>query len=104
MPTTVSRAFGRKRKATSKVWLDFNEMFTIRNGKKVRYGAKCKYCSTEYSGKSSSGTGHLKRHALVCGKKTKLIVCLNPFCSTTLMVLSIIGSTRSLLLVLNFVA
>jgi hypothetical protein len=68
-PTTVGVAVGGKRKATSKVWLDFDEMFTIRNGKKVRYGAKCKYCGTEYSGKSSSGTGHLKRHALVCGKK-----------------------------------
>jgi hypothetical protein len=39
MPTTVGMAVGRKRKATSKLWLDFDEMFTIRNGKKVRYGA-----------------------------------------------------------------
>jgi hypothetical protein len=51
-PTTVGMAVSRKR-----------------NGKKIRYGAKCKYYGTEYSGKSSSGTGHLKRHALVCGKK-----------------------------------
>jgi hypothetical protein len=68
-PTTVGMSVGRKRKATSKVWLDFDEMFTIRNGKKVRYGAKCKYCGTEYSGKSSSETGHLKKHAPICGKK-----------------------------------
>jgi hypothetical protein len=40
-PTTVGMAVDRKRKATSKVWLDFDEMFTIRNDKKVRYGAKC---------------------------------------------------------------
>jgi hypothetical protein len=60
-PPTVGMAVDRKRKATSKVCLDFDEMFTIRNGKKVRYGAKCKYCGTEYSGKSSSGTGHLKK-------------------------------------------
>jgi hypothetical protein len=44
-------------------------MFAMRNSKKVRYGAKSKYYGQEYSSKSSSGTGHLKRHALVCGKK-----------------------------------
>jgi hypothetical protein len=47
----------------------FDEMFTMRNGKKVRYGTKCKYFGHEYSSKSSSGTLHLKRHALACGKK-----------------------------------
>jgi hypothetical protein len=68
-PTTIGIAVSRKRKSTSRVWIDFHDMFAMRNGKKVWYGAKCKYCGQEYSGKSSSGTGHLKMHALVCGKK-----------------------------------
>lgn len=78
-PTTIGITVGRKKKSTSKVWNDFDELFPVRNGKKVRYGARCKYCGHEYSGKSSSGTGHLKMHALVCGKNIKLITWLNLF-------------------------
>jgi hypothetical protein len=35
-------------------------------GKPVRYGACCKFYEKELSGKSTSGTGHLRRHVKSC--------------------------------------
>lgn len=49
-------------KKRSKCWDDFDELTNIVNGKKVRYGARCKHCKQTLSGRSSSGTGHLLRH------------------------------------------
>jgi hypothetical protein len=68
-----------KRKSTFKVWNDFDELFTMRNIKKARYVARCKYFGHGYSNKSFSGIGHLKRHTLACVNKNKLIAWLNLF-------------------------
>ena len=60
-PTGTSTS-SSKRPPRSKVWQDFDELTHLVNGKRVRYGATCKYCKVTLSGKSSSGTGHLLRH------------------------------------------
>jgi hypothetical protein len=39
----------RCRPSTSAVWLDFDKIFKIVNGKKVRFAAKCIHCSKQYS-------------------------------------------------------
>jgi hypothetical protein len=39
----------RCRPSTSAVWLDFEKLFKIVNGKKVRFAAKCIHCSKQYS-------------------------------------------------------
>ena len=59
----------RSRPSTSPVWEDFQKLFKVENGKKVRYGAKCLHCNKEYSALSSGGTGHLRRHRNKCEKK-----------------------------------
>jgi hypothetical protein len=56
----------RIRSATSKVWDDFDALYEVKNGKRVRTGAKCKHFSKLYSGKSASCTGHLHRHLPKC--------------------------------------
>ena len=60
--TSTAATSSSKRPPRSKVWNDFDELTHIVNGKRVRYGAVCKYCKVTLSGKSSSGTGHLLRH------------------------------------------
>jgi hypothetical protein len=49
----------RRRAPTSKVWLHFEEVTTMQNGKEVRISAICIHCKNSMSAKSSSGTGHL---------------------------------------------
>jgi hypothetical protein len=44
------------------VWHYLDALYKDVRGKSVRYGARCKFCKKELSGKSSSGTGHLIRH------------------------------------------
>jgi hypothetical protein len=56
----------RIRSTTSKVWDDFDALYEVKNGKRVRIGTKCKHCSKLYSGKSTSGIGHLHRHLPKC--------------------------------------
>lgn len=60
--STAAASSSSKRPPRSKVWNDFDELTHLVNGKRVRYGAVCKYCKQTLSGKSSSGTGHLLRH------------------------------------------
>lgn len=60
--TSTAATSSSKRPPRSKVWNDFDELTHIVNGKRVRYGAVCKYCKVTLSGKSSSGTGHLLCH------------------------------------------
>jgi len=52
----------RRRGPSSKVWLDFEEVTEIQGGKEVRVSAICHHCKNTLSAKSSSGTGHLRRH------------------------------------------
>nr|ABA95117.1 hAT family dimerisation domain containing protein [Oryza sativa Japonica Group] len=64
-----STASSSKRSRTSTVWQNFDEIKeTGPDGKEVTL-ARCKICRTKLSGKSSSGTGHLSRHAASCAKK-----------------------------------
>jgi len=56
------------RPSTSDVWNDFKLFRLNDKGKEVRYGAVCNYCHKEYSGLSTSGTGHLHRHRAKCPK------------------------------------
>jgi hypothetical protein len=57
----------RKRLATSRVWVDFEEVTGIdEKGKKVRISAICKHYKCTLSARSSSGTGHLLRHQEHC--------------------------------------
>nr|XP_034606414.1 uncharacterized protein LOC117866334 [Setaria viridis] len=65
-PGTESTGSKRTRSCTSKVWDDFEPLYEVKNNKRVRTGAKCLHCKKVYSGKSSSGTGHLHRHLPKC--------------------------------------
>jgi hypothetical protein len=59
----------RRRAPTSKVWLHFEEVTAMQNGKEVRVSAICLHCKNSMSAKSSSGTGHLIRHLDLCPAK-----------------------------------
>nr|TKV96801.1 hypothetical protein SEVIR_9G452850v2 [Setaria viridis] len=52
----------RSRSCTSKVWDDFETLYKVKSGKRVRTGARCVHCKKLYYGISSSGTGHFHRH------------------------------------------
>jgi hypothetical protein len=51
------------------VWHYLDALLKDVGGKLVRYGARCKFCKKELSGKSTSGTGHLLRHVKSCLRK-----------------------------------
>jgi hypothetical protein len=89
-PTAVAINTGkRKRNATSKAWLDFEKLFSVINGKKVRTGAKCNHCGHEYASRSAIGTDHLLRHLKVCEKRKE-----NTHLSQSLLSFSSDGSVR----------
>ncbi|KAJ1264526.1 hypothetical protein BS78_08G008000 [Paspalum vaginatum] len=70
--TAVASTYGkrsRRRGPTSRVWLDFEEVTAVQGGKEVRVSAICLLCKNTLSTKSSSGTGHLKRHLDLCPAK-----------------------------------
>jgi hypothetical protein len=84
----------RSRPSTSPVWEDFQKLFKVINGRKVRYAAKCLYCNKQYSALSSGGTGHLRRDRNKCdNRKEKNVACLSLKFLLILMVVCIIGST-----------
>jgi hypothetical protein len=58
-----------KRCNTSKVWDDFEPVYTIKNGKWVRTGGKCHWCKVTLFAVSSSVTGHLLWHQRDCKVK-----------------------------------
>jgi hypothetical protein len=62
--TSVSK---RGRKPTSDVWNDFEQLYKVTRGKRVRYAAKCHYCKAQLS--ASGGIGHLRRHRDSCAAK-----------------------------------
>jgi hypothetical protein len=64
---TPSSAVSGKRK--SKCWDDFEEIYEVINGNKVRTQAICKRCGTTLSARSRDGTGHILRHQNSCKKK-----------------------------------
>ncbi|CAO2162022.1 unnamed protein product [Urochloa humidicola] len=70
---TVGTGGKRKRPSTSDAWLDFEKLYTIINGKKVRTGAKCFHCGAVYAARSKIGTGSLRRHVQACQARKKNI-------------------------------
>jgi hypothetical protein len=57
-PIVVSQGSSdRKRCNTSKVWDDFEPVYTIKNNKRIKTGGKCHWCKVTLSVVSSSGTG-----------------------------------------------
>ena len=52
--------------STSKVWKDFDEIYEVIDGKEHRPGARCKHYKKNLTGRSTHGTGHLKRHIPIC--------------------------------------
>jgi hypothetical protein len=74
-PSTASTDAGadgaakRQRSLTSDVWQYLDALSKDVRGKPVRYGARCKFCKKELSGKSTSGTCHLLRHVKSCLRK-----------------------------------
>ncbi|KAG2557340.1 hypothetical protein PVAP13_8NG250001 [Panicum virgatum] len=63
---TESGSTRKRRASTSKVWKDFDEIYEVIDGKERRTGARCKHCKKNLTGKSTRGTGHLKRHIPIC--------------------------------------
>jgi hypothetical protein len=69
-PTSTTQAHGhRTHTRTSDAWNNFEELFHIVNGKRIRYGAKCNYCKKVLTAQSTDGTGHLLRHQISCARK-----------------------------------
>jgi hypothetical protein len=67
----------RQRSLTSYVRHYIDVLSKDVGGKPVRYGARCKFCKKELSGKSTSGTGHLLRHAKSCLRKRQVATLSN---------------------------
>jgi hypothetical protein len=61
---TPTSARARNRASTSDVWNDFDKIYKVIDGVRVRCQAKCKVCKRVLSAKSSGGTGHLNRHCM----------------------------------------
>jgi hypothetical protein len=59
----------RNRASTSDVWNDFDKIYKVVDGVRVRSQAKCKVCKCVLSAKSSGGTGHLNWHRNACKLK-----------------------------------
>jgi hypothetical protein len=59
----------RNRASTSDVWNDFDKIYKVVDGVRVRCQAKCKVCKCVLSAKSSGATGHLNRHRNACKLK-----------------------------------
>jgi hypothetical protein len=57
-------------KRKSGVWVDFDEIYKVVNGNKIRTQAICKMCRATLSARSAAGTAHLIRHQKSCRKKT----------------------------------
>jgi hypothetical protein len=59
----------RNRASTSDVWNDFDKIYKVVDGVRVRCQAKCKVCKCVLYAKSYGGTGHLNRHRIACKLK-----------------------------------
>jgi hypothetical protein len=69
-PTTATTRKNCKIRArTSDVWNDFEELFEVVNGKKIRYATRCHYCKKVLTVLSTGGTGHLLRYHKSCACK-----------------------------------
>jgi hypothetical protein len=51
------------------VWNDFDKIYKVVDGVRVRCQGKCKVCKCVLSAKSSGGTGHLNHHRNACKLK-----------------------------------
>ncbi|RLM86695.1 hypothetical protein C2845_PM04G22770 [Panicum miliaceum] len=68
---TESTGAKRNRPCTSDVWEDYEKIFSIENGKRVRFQAKCLHCGKFYAAPSNFGTRTLKRHRAACSVRNK---------------------------------
>lgn len=59
----------RRRASSSPVWEDFDPVYKMVGGKRVRTQGICKWCKNTLSASSSGGTGHLLRHQRDCKVK-----------------------------------
>jgi predicted nucleic acid-binding Zn-ribbon protein len=66
---TQSTGAKRVRPSTSDAWEDFDPIFKVVNGKKIRIQAKCIHCGRIYAATSRIGTGSLLRHIPKCGPR-----------------------------------
>jgi hypothetical protein len=63
----------KKRKLTSDMWDDFDEIFKELYGKQVRYDTTCRFYKSQLTAPSIGGTGHLRRHRKACAAKSQNI-------------------------------
>jgi hypothetical protein len=61
-PTVITVSTRKYHGKRSNVWDEFDEVFEIKNGKRVCVQATCKHCGEVYSGFSTGGTRHLIRY------------------------------------------
>jgi hypothetical protein len=59
----------RTRACTSVCWNDFEQLYKMVDGKRLRYAAKCNFCKKVLTATSGGGTGHLLRHQKACISK-----------------------------------
>ncbi|KAG2640242.1 hypothetical protein PVAP13_2KG060416 [Panicum virgatum] len=59
----------RNRPCTSDVWDEYEKIYKVVNGKRIRFQAKCIHCGKVYAALSTFDTGTLKRHLLACSAK-----------------------------------
>jgi hypothetical protein len=68
--STVDTPTSSLDKRKSGVWVDFDEIYEVVNGEKIRTKATCKMCRSTLSARSAAGTGHLIRHQKSYRQKT----------------------------------
>ena len=61
-PDSESIGTKRNRSCTSDIWVDYEKIYKVVNGKKVRFQAKCFHCGKIYFSISIFGIGTLKQH------------------------------------------
>jgi hypothetical protein len=59
----------KNRASTFDVWNDFDKIYKVVDGVRVRCQAKCKVCKCVLFAKSFGGTSHLNRHRNACKLK-----------------------------------
>ena len=68
---TVSTGAKRNRPSASDVWDDYEKIFKVVSGKRIRFQAKCIHCGRVYAAQSPFGTGSLLRHRGKCPVKNR---------------------------------
>ncbi|KAG2536922.1 hypothetical protein PVAP13_9NG234446, partial [Panicum virgatum] len=64
--STATATGKRNRPCTSNVWDEYEKIYKVVDGKRIRFQAKCLHCGKIYATLSTFGTGTLKRHIKSC--------------------------------------